>query len=251
MSKKKVKFEYQANQERDHMLWNKITSGRQNALFKRTAASKAQKNYWPQRSHEYRLPKVRTEQLKRCVTYQWLSNLGRFLFVRSERPERTGSGQFLKKENSKARAYIFPATTLRISVLCLTGADQSGQNLVEPARPVSQGFRPPQGFASPRARSLGISPPLGIVPPLKFRDFASPPPPRFRSSYFLYIIGVKNNGKKIGHFDTCTNYSRCSQWNSIITCKRCVHGSARRYFHFCENLLVFSSSLNYYLLKTN
>ena len=43
MSKKKVKFEYQANQERDHMLWNKITSGRQNALFKRTAASKAQK----------------------------------------------------------------------------------------------------------------------------------------------------------------------------------------------------------------
>ena len=63
----------------------------------------------------------------------------------------------------------------------------------------------PSDLALPGARSLGIT------PPLKFRDFAPPPPLRFRSSYFLYIIGVKSNGEKIGHFDTCANYSWCSQ----------------------------------------
>ena len=57
----------------------------------------------------------------------------------------------------------------------------------------------PSDLALPGGRSLGISPP--------FRDLAPPPFLRFRSSYFLYIIGVKSNGEKIGHFDTCTNYS--------------------------------------------
>ena len=80
----------------------------------------------------------------------------------------------------------------------------------------------PQGFGPPGARSLviwpspvrdpwGSRPPLGISPPPKVLGFRPPPFLRFRSSYFLYIIGVKNNGEKISHFDTCTNYSRCSQ----------------------------------------
>ena len=90
----------------------------------------------------------------------------------------------------------------------------------------------PSDLTLPGARSLWISPPFRDLAPLKFRDFASPPFLRFRSSYFLYIIGVKNNGRKIGHFDTCTNYSRCSQRNTLISCILCVRGSAKRYFHF-------------------
>ena len=108
----------------------------------------------------------------------------------------------------------------------------------EPLLPGSQGFAPPQGFVPPppgicspppwEIPSNLARPPIVISLPPKFRDFAPPPPHspfskffprpppppptlRFRSSYFLYIIGVKNNGEKIGHFDTCTNYSRCSQ----------------------------------------
>ena len=126
----------------------------------------------------------------------------------------------------------------------------------------------PQGFAPPPPpppRSLVIWPSpgslrsLGIWPPLKFRDFA-PPFLHFRSSYFLYIIGVKNNGRKLGNFDTCTNYSRCSQRNTLISCRLCVRGSAKCIFIFCEfrwianmkfkkNLLVLSLSLNYFCLK--
>ena len=102
----------------------------------------------------------------------------------------------------------------------------------------------------------GISPPKGCRPP--FRDLApppplslgnSPPPPslRFRNSYFLYFIGVKNNGEKIGHFETKNN-SVCENdistkkrtlfapsdglLNTLISCRRCVRGLAKRYFHF-------------------
>ena len=70
----------------------------------------------------------------------------------------------------------------------------------------------------------GISPPRDL-PPLPGgeipSDLALPGVPflRFRSSNFLYIIGIKNNGGKIGNFDTCTNYSRCSQRNTLISCR--------------------------------
>ena len=133
--------------------------------------------------------------------------------------------------------------------------------------PVSQGFRPPgicppppppeipSDLALPGVRSLGI------WPPLKFRDFA-PPFLHFRSSYFLYIIGVKNNGRKLGNFDTCTNYSRCSQRNTLISCRLCVRGSAKCIFIFCEFRWIanmkfkkksFSSFVEFelFLLKTN
>ena len=113
----------------------------------------------------------------------------------------------------------------------------------------------PSDLALPGAKSLGISPPFtDLAPPLKFRDFTPPPILHFRSSFFLYIIGVKNNGEKIGHFDTCTNYLWCSQWNTLISCKWYVCGTAKRYFYFCEfrrianmnffkNVLVLSSRL--------
>ena len=113
---------------------------------------------------------------------------------------------------------------------------------------MSQGVRSPRGsahpppprgeiasdLALPGARSLGISS-LGISPP--FGDLFL----RFRSSYFLYINCVKNNGEKIGHFDTCTNYSRWNQCNTLISCKRCVRGSAKRYFaRSCKTIFTYT-----------
>ena len=135
--------------------------------------------------------------------------------------------------------------------------------------PISKGFRapppPPHRSGPPGARCLviwpspgrepkGSRPLLGISPP--------PPPLHFRTSYFLYIIGVKNNGEKIGHFDTCTNYSRCSQCNTLISCRRCVPVRLSVIFIFCElrriankNFLnkSFSSFVEFelVLLKTN
>ena len=138
---------------------------------------------------------------------------------------------------------------------------------------MSQGFRPPRDFPPPpRTRSLviwpspgrdpqGSHPPLGGSPPPKVWGFRPPPPLlRFRSSYFLYIIGVKNNGEMIGHFDTCTNYSRCSQKSHIQVVNGACAVRLSVIFIFCEfrrianknflkNLLVLSSSLNYFCLK--
>ena len=82
------------------MIWNKITSGRQNALQELLPPKR--KKLLPQRSQKYRLPKVRTEQLKRCVTYRCFFNLGHFSLFRSERPERTGYGQFLTRAAAAA-----------------------------------------------------------------------------------------------------------------------------------------------------
>ena len=94
---------------------------------------------------------------------------------------------------------IFPRQQEMIISAGVAGISSPPRDLPPPGG----GAEIPSDLALPEARSLRILPPI--------RDLALPPILGISPSsvFEVLIIVVEKNGEKIGHFDTCSNYSRC------------------------------------------